>query len=61
VSKCEETEVVGTLSGKLIYSLVYLQINSTNKTCKDHKLLLFTELIFCNNPKANEKKSFFCC
>ncbi len=24
-----------------------------NKTCKNHKLLLVTELIFCNNPKDN--------
>jgi len=27
----------------------------TNKTYKNHKLLLFTELIFCNNTKANGK------
>ncbi len=26
-----------------------------NKMCKSHKLLLVTELIFCNNAKAKEK------
>lgn len=27
-----------------------------NKTWKNHKLVLVTERIFCNNPKANAKK-----
>lgn len=26
-----------------------------NKKCKNHKLLLLTELVFCSNPKASEK------
>jgi len=26
-----------------------------NKMCKNHKLLLVIELIFCNNPKASGK------
>ncbi len=32
-----------------------MKIIMMNKTCKNHKLLLVTELILCNNPKANGK------
>jgi len=31
-------------------------MKTMNKMCKNSKLLLVRELVFCNNPKANEKK-----
>lgn len=32
------------------------------KTCKNHKLLLLTDFIFCNNPKEKGKILLvFCC
>ncbi len=40
-----------------------LTIILTSCVCKNHELLLITELIFCYNPKVNEKKNpvvFFC-
>ncbi len=31
----------------------FVKIVTMNKMCKNHELLLATELIFCNNPKTN--------
>ncbi len=38
-----------------IYSLTLaFYFYEQNTVCKNHKILLATEIVFCNNPKENE-------
>jgi len=45
--------------GFKIQSCSFVKMILMNKTCKYHKLLLVSELIFCNTSKANGKFVFF--